>query len=213
MAPMAEMHAPAMVFYGLAMTVFSVVKAAQHGLHFSFVAGSIFGALLVAWGAYSWATGRARLRLSIGVPLSIIGTLAAVMLWVQFSVEKVLLEFWLVLGVFLLVVLLAHYPEMPPRMPPLLFDKNVTSSPCMRISSAFSSPVRRAASNPAPISTPLTAGIPIIAPARSASNDHKRDRRATLVDGLLVQRTCDAERQRCGEKIQHGAKPRPAHSG
>ncbi len=123
MAPMAEMHAPAMVFYGLAMTVFSVVKAAQHGLHFSFVAGSIFGALLVAWGAYSWATGRARLRLSIGVPLSIIGTLAAVMLWVQFSVEKVLLEFWLVLGVFLLVVLLAHYP--PPRHGPRVRRKDV----------------------------------------------------------------------------------------
>ena len=117
MARTAETHGPGMIFYGLAMMVFGVVRAAQHGWHFSLVAGSIFGALLIAWGAYSWATGRARPRLlPIGVPLSIIGGLAAVMLWVQFGVEEVLLEFWLVLGVFLLVVLLAHYP--PPRHGP-----------------------------------------------------------------------------------------------
>ena len=48
--------------------------------------------------------------------------------------------------------------EMPPRIPPALFDKNFTSEllPIL-ISSAFSSPVRAALENPAPISTPYTA--------------------------------------------------------
>ena len=52
--------------------------------------------------------------------------------------------------------------EMPPRMPPAWLDRKtgLPSLP-MRISSAFSSPVMRAASKPSPISTPLTALIDI----------------------------------------------------
>ena len=105
----AEPHG--MILYGLAMMVFGVVRAAQHRLHFALLVAIILGALQIAWGAYSWATGRARPRLlPIGVDLSIIGCLAAVGLWMQFGVERVLLEFWLVLGAFALAVRLAHYP-------------------------------------------------------------------------------------------------------
>ena len=61
--------------------------------------------------------------------------------------------------------------EMPPRMPPALLDRNtgLPSLP-MRISSAFSSPESAAAPKPAPISTPLTALMPISAAARSPSS-------------------------------------------
>src|SRR5882724_2317050 len=60
--------------------------------------------------------------------------------------------------------------EMPPRMPPALLERNVTWPSCMRISSALASPERRAASKPAPISTPFTALMLIMAAARSASS-------------------------------------------
>ena len=61
--------------------------------------------------------------------------------------------------------------DMPPRTPPALLDRNVAlpSGP-MRISSEFSGPERSAAAKPAPISTPLTAGILIRALAMSASS-------------------------------------------
>ncbi len=110
MARTAETHGPGMIFYGLAMMVFGVVRAAQHRLHFALLVAIIFGALLIAWGAYSWATGRARGRPRIGVSLSMIGCLAAAGLWMQVGVDRVLLEFWLVFGAFVLAVLLAHYP-------------------------------------------------------------------------------------------------------
>ena len=60
--------------------------------------------------------------------------------------------------------------EMPPRMPPAWFDRNTTLPSCIRISSPFSSPDSGTAPNPAPISTPLTALIVIIARARSPSS-------------------------------------------
>ena len=60
--------------------------------------------------------------------------------------------------------------EIPPRTPPAWFDRNAGSPASIRISSAFSSPVSAAAPNPAPISTPLTALMLIIAAARSASS-------------------------------------------
>ncbi len=60
--------------------------------------------------------------------------------------------------------------EMPPSMPPALFDRNTTLPSCIRISSEFSSPAKAAAANPAPISTPLTALIVIMARARSPSS-------------------------------------------
>ena len=61
--------------------------------------------------------------------------------------------------------------EMPPRMPPAWLERNsgLPSLP-MRISSAFSSPVSSAAAMPAPISTPLTALMLIMAAARSWSS-------------------------------------------
>ena len=57
--------------------------------------------------------------------------------------------------------------EMPPRIPPAWFDRNATLPSRIRISSAFSSPLSAAAAKPAPISTPLTALIDIIAEAMS----------------------------------------------
>src|SRR6185437_1731198 len=60
--------------------------------------------------------------------------------------------------------------EMPPKMPPALFDRNSTLPSRMRISSAFSAPESAAAAKPAPISTAFTALMPIIAAARSASS-------------------------------------------
>src|SRR6185437_15257224 len=61
--------------------------------------------------------------------------------------------------------------EMPPTMPPawLARKRGLPSFPA-RISSAFSSPVSAAAAKPSPISTPLTALMLIIAPARSPSS-------------------------------------------
>ena len=60
--------------------------------------------------------------------------------------------------------------EMPPRTPPAWLDRKRVPSLPVRISSAFSSPVSSAAPKPAPISTPFTALMVIIAPARSASS-------------------------------------------
>jgi hypothetical protein len=60
--------------------------------------------------------------------------------------------------------------EMPPKMPPEWLDKKRVPSLPVRISSAFSSPVNSAAPKPAPISTPFTALMVIIAPARSESS-------------------------------------------
>ena len=60
--------------------------------------------------------------------------------------------------------------EMPPRMPPAWLDRNRAPSLPIRISSAFSSPVRPPRSKPAPISTPLTALMLISAAASSASS-------------------------------------------
>ena len=61
--------------------------------------------------------------------------------------------------------------EMPPRMPPAWLAPNTTGAVAdMRMASAFSSPCRHAAANPAPISTPLTALMPISAAAMSASS-------------------------------------------
>jgi hypothetical protein len=48
--------------------------------------------------------------------------------------------------------------EMPPRMPPALLDTR--GAPAGTRGSLFSDPVIRAAANPAPISTPLTAPTP-----------------------------------------------------
>ena len=56
--------------------------------------------------------------------------------------------------------------EMPPRMPPAWFDTN----PCGVISSRCSVPCCATLAKPAPISTPLTALMPIIACAMSASS-------------------------------------------
>ena len=55
--------------------------------------------------------------------------------------------------------------EMPPSTPPLLFDRN----PLGAISSPCSLPFCVTEAKPAPISTPLTALIDIIAPAMSES--------------------------------------------
>lgn len=60
--------------------------------------------------------------------------------------------------------------DRPPKMPPAWLERKRTVSPSMRISSVFSSPVRAAASMPAPISTALTALMLISALARSASS-------------------------------------------
>ena len=60
--------------------------------------------------------------------------------------------------------------EMPPKMPPALLEAKVTPSLPMRISSALASPVSAAAAKPAPISTPFTALMLIMALARSASS-------------------------------------------
>src|SRR3982074_1218295 len=61
--------------------------------------------------------------------------------------------------------------EMPPRMPPAWFERKIgLPSLPMRISSALSSPESAAAANPAPISTPLPALMPISAAARSPSS-------------------------------------------
>ena len=61
--------------------------------------------------------------------------------------------------------------DIPPKIPPeLLEEKIIFLFLLALISSEFSSPDNSTASLPAPISTPLTALILIIAPARSASN-------------------------------------------
>src|SRR6266566_3693329 len=57
--------------------------------------------------------------------------------------------------------------EMPPRMPPAWLDRNRVPLLLVRISSAFSSPDNSAAPKPAPISTPLTALMLIMAAASS----------------------------------------------
>src|SRR3546814_9976437 len=57
--------------------------------------------------------------------------------------------------------------EMPPSTPPALLERKRTLPSSMRISSAFSSPESAAAAKPAPISTPFTALMPIIAVKRS----------------------------------------------
>ncbi len=56
--------------------------------------------------------------------------------------------------------------EIPPRMPPAWLFKN----PVAVIGSLFSLPNFPATANPSPISTPLTAPIPIMAPAIAASS-------------------------------------------
>lgn len=114
---MAEMKSSSTLLYGLGLTVFGVVQIAQNGLRFSHLAVSILGALMFAWGAYNWVTGRAGLRLSIGVPLSIIGFSAALMLWVQFSVGEFFTETWLVFGLMLLAVVLVSYPRSRRSVP------------------------------------------------------------------------------------------------
>ena len=60
--------------------------------------------------------------------------------------------------------------EIPPKIPPALFEENIIFLPLALISSEFSSPVVLAAYMPRPISTPLTALILIIAAASSVSS-------------------------------------------
>ena len=63
--------------------------------------------------------------------------------------------------------------EIPPAIPPALFARNsgwFDPSVAGRIRSAFSSPRKRAAPKPAPISTPFTALMLIIADASSLSS-------------------------------------------
>ena len=60
--------------------------------------------------------------------------------------------------------------EMPPSTPPALLERKRVPLLPVRISSAFSSPDNSAAPKPAPISTPFTALIDIIAAASSASS-------------------------------------------
>src|SRR5512132_3077762 len=60
--------------------------------------------------------------------------------------------------------------EMPPRVPPALFDRKVTAPLRIRMASLCSGPDIAAAAKPEPISTPLTAGMLIRPLARSASS-------------------------------------------
>ena len=60
--------------------------------------------------------------------------------------------------------------EMPPKIPPALFDLKFIFFPFFKISSEFSSPVNCAEFIPDPIFIPFTALILIIAEARSISN-------------------------------------------
>src|SRR3546814_19642385 len=62
--------------------------------------------------------------------------------------------------------------EIPPAMPPPLFDRKsgrLLPSVAGRLGSAFSSPRSRAARQPAPLPPPFTALIPTTAAARSPS--------------------------------------------
>ena len=60
--------------------------------------------------------------------------------------------------------------EIPPRIPPALFDLNFVFFPVWDISSEFCSPESWAEFIPDPIFTPFTALILIIADAKSISN-------------------------------------------
>ena len=60
--------------------------------------------------------------------------------------------------------------EMPPRIPPALLVEHTTFPFCISKGSFIWLPVMVAALKPEPISTPLTAPIPIRAPARSQSS-------------------------------------------
>ena len=60
--------------------------------------------------------------------------------------------------------------DMPPSMPPELFERNAASPSTVRIASLFSLPVRSAAPNPAPNSMPFTPPIDRTAFASSASS-------------------------------------------
>ena len=60
--------------------------------------------------------------------------------------------------------------DIPPSIPPALFDLNLAYPLALLISSEFSSPLKKAAFIPAPIFTPLTALILINALAKSESS-------------------------------------------
>ena len=96
--------------------------------------------------------------------------------------------------------------EMPPSTPPAWFDRNWGPSSPRRISSALSAPVMLAAAKPAPISTPFTAlmlmialaeiGVELVVDRRTEPGgnplghdlDHRARRIPALAQGLYIRR-------------------------